>query len=325
MGRRTAPTDLRARWRAALVWLCACHAPAPVRESRPPAAATSSEVTCGGCHRQHFEQWAVSWHRRSFTDADFQSSFAVDRHELCVSCHAPGKARFGELGANEGVRCVDCHDVAAGHGQRASARATTRPCAGCHDFPVPGTEIALQTTEREHGESPYAQVACVSCHAPQRSGVRDHRMAGPRSAEDLRGLIELSAARLGADRVEVHVRPVGIGHRFPTGDLFRRVRVDLVAEDAAGRMVGHLERSFRRDWDRHTRSLLTTRKQAAEQDTRLTAAGERLVVRTSAAAARVRVSMEYDRGRFGVGDELETFASIPFVDQLLPLGAASNP
>jgi len=91
----------------------------------------------------------------------------------------------------------------------------------------------MQLTVREHHASPRAAVACTTCHMPEVpavAGVRrhtSHRFAASRDAAMIR-----SAARIAVDRRGSKLRfsftPDRAGHAFPTGDLFRRLR--LVAE-----------------------------------------------------------------------------------------------
>jgi len=127
--------------------------------------------------------------------------------------------------------------------------------------------------------------------------------------------------RLPDDRVQVRIVPIGVGHLVPTGDVFRRLQLAVVAEDEAGRMVGYEERAFRRDWDEHADSLRQRRKERFDGDTRLGAAGATLEIACSAPPARVRVMLTYDRGSFGLGDELDSFESLVVVDEARALDA----
>lgn len=123
------------------------------------------------------------------------------------------------------------------------------------------------------------------------------------------------------DQVQVRVVPVGVGHLVPTGDVFRRLQLAAVVEDASGRMVGYEERSFRRDWDEHADSLRQRRPERFDGDTRLGAEGSTLEIACSGPPVRVRVMLTYDRGSFGRGDELGTFESIVVVDEIRELEA----
>ncbi len=279
--------------------LAACRAEAP----STPAA--SSAEACGSCHCAEYTEWAGSWHRRAFLDADFQSSYRVDRFQFCVDCHAPRSQR-------EGIGCVDCHDTPSAHGRNASAHATTRSCRGCHDFAVPGRpDVPLQSTWTEHEASPYAAVACTSCH-------RGHELAGARDAASVRRALRWRARRVAAAQVEIALETVGVGHRFPTGDLYRRLRAEVIVEDAGGTLVGYAERSFRRDWDEHHASLRFRRAESYADDTRIDVRSI-FTVESSAPAHHVRLVLTYDRGRFGAGEELQTFEEMAVVDELVPL------
>ncbi len=42
-----------------------------------------------GCHARDVAEWSASLHRVSFTDHDFQASFAIEPEDFCFRCHAP--------------------------------------------------------------------------------------------------------------------------------------------------------------------------------------------------------------------------------------------
>lgn len=115
------------------------------------------------------------------------------------------------------------------------------------------------------------------------------------------------------------IETVGVGHRFPTGDLYRRLRAEVIVEDAGGKLIGYGERSFRRDWDEHHASLRAGRPESAAGDTRLDASGSTFTVECSAPAHQVRLVLTYDRGRFGIGEDLQTFEEMSVADELVPL------
>jgi len=100
----------------------------------------------------------------------------------------------------------------------------------------------------EHARSEFAEVACAECHMASETGRRDHRFVASRDPELLRAAISVTARRSGVDRVLLRLAPVGVGHAFPTGDLFRRIELRVEARDAEGEMVAktirHLERHF---------------------------------------------------------------------------------
>lgn len=91
----------------------------------------------------------------------------------------------------------------------------------------------MQSTHSEFRASPYAGTGCADCHAPMvdnrepSSGPgqhRSHTFVASRDTALLRSAVSISAARDG-NRVNVHIQPLGLGHAFPTGDLFRRLSV----------------------------------------------------------------------------------------------------
>ena len=82
--------------------------------------------------------------------------------------------------------------------------------------------------------------------------------------------------------------------------------------------VGYAERSFRRDWDEHHASLRFRRAESYADDTRIDVRSI-FTVESSAPAHHVRLVLTYDRGRFGAGEELQTFEEMAVVDELVPL------
>lgn len=225
-------------------------APAP----RVPPVETVTRAppaeTCAGCHVREAEEWRGSMHRAAFTNDLFRASYANDRLAFCVGCHAPHVAsRDGDTfeaiatraGADRGIDCVDCHR--GGHGSNASIG--TSSCASCHEFFQPNAREALQSTMTEHARSEFAGVSCADCHMGGRGG-KDHRfLAGVRNVERMRAAITIAV-----DRTPGGVRVVlvtnGVGHAFPTGDLFRRLRLQIDALDDEGRIDDQTEILFGR-------------------------------------------------------------------------------
>jgi len=272
----------------------------------PDAPVPYPEV-CGTCHATIDAEWRASLHRAAFTDATFQRSLALEAREdrgFCVRCHAPS-AR-----ADDGVGCASCH--AAPHERGAPERAATASvaCAGCHEFTFDrGRSELVQKTVSEHAASSFAGVACAECHAPKRDGHTDHRfVAGHAPAWLARG-VRVSGERSGPAALTLAIR-VDAGHAFPTGDMFRRVRLLVFAETAEGRIVGDAERVFGRTWGGVPQGAHAGAR-TEESDTRIREAwSERFVFdEAPAPVARVRWSLLFERAVAVRGPHVELVSS----------------
>jgi hypothetical protein len=111
---------------------------------------------------------------------------------------------------------------------RSHAFTTASACASCHEFDsLRNPELAMQTTITEHAASPFADVTCQQCHMPD----GDHGFAASRDPDLLRSALVASASRPAPDRVEIELAPGRVGHAFPTGDPFRRLVVEIGADN----------------------------------------------------------------------------------------------
>lgn len=279
----------------------ACRGRSPRDAS--PAPARDDPAACATCHAREAEEWGASLHRASFTDADFQRSFALEPLDFCFRCHAPAAtSRDDHAGAARGVSCVTCHTD-----PHRAARA--RACADCHEFRFPEGPALMQSTAREHARSSYASTPCVDCHMRGEGGRVEHRMRTSRNVGLLRRAIRVRA-ELRGDALTVRLETAGVGHAMPTGDLFRRLRLTARGEDATGRALGGGERLLTRRFDRSGDVAVES------EDTRVLGAREEQMrgawVRD---AARVVVELRYERvaqagvARDGGVEEPPLFAS----------------
>jgi hypothetical protein len=105
-------------------------------------------------------------------------------------------------------------------------------CAGCHQFnfprpaPLGAGDEPMQDTLAEWRRSAAARDGrtCQACH------LDGHRFPGAHDAALLDRSIAVRVERRDAAHVLVTARATGAGHRVPTGDPFRRLRVELCAE-----------------------------------------------------------------------------------------------
>jgi hypothetical protein len=133
--------------------------------------------------------------------------------------------------------------------RREPSWASAGACAGCHEFDFPRRvdrpdPPPMQLTLTEHARSEHADTSCAECHMPADAGGRsDHRFFVSRNAELLRDALYADVRRE-PEAVVFTLAPVGVGHAFPTGDLFRRL--ELRVEAAGGREVAsrYLARHF---------------------------------------------------------------------------------
>jgi hypothetical protein len=118
--------------------------------------------------------------------------------------------------------------------------ATNEFCAECHQFnfpasreePVTYSKHRMQRTLDEWTASGNTK-SCQACHGAH----------APRGAHDVEALRKALDAQLRLERGEVQLRlePKGIAHNFPTGDPFRRLRVDLCADEPCTHVVASRE------------------------------------------------------------------------------------
>ncbi|MBN8222297.1 MAG: hypothetical protein J0L53_15350, partial [Spirochaetes bacterium] len=158
---------------------------------------------------------------------------------------------------DEGISCLVCH-ARAGKiltgAPPTKAEAHTyvirpefkdeRMCENCHEFNFPTAATAMhegekfrytaqpmQSTVEEYRASGYfGRVTCQGCHLF--SGTADsHSFPGGHALERLKRDLRIEIARSDPNHITVRLFAQGIGHAFPTGDLFRTLRVRLLGAD----------------------------------------------------------------------------------------------
>lgn len=263
---------------AALLLLDCANTPPPraVLMPRPGLARGPSMAErnreCVSCHADVAREWRGSPHQRADLNPAYRRALAREPLAMCRSCHAPeadpggaAPAALSELG----VGCVTCHlrgqavlaaPRSGGQAERAphalvrDARfGSPAACAACHEFPFPDAALRaepelMQSTLSEHQKSRYAKLACASCHMPASGGRRHHGFAR-RSERALREALVVRVTRPSPTRLALELESSGVGHAFPTGDLFRRleISVEAVGDDYASvaRSVRYLTRHYR--------------------------------------------------------------------------------
>ena len=231
---------------------------------------------CGSCHQDIAAEWRESLHHGAWTDPLFVEAYTLERQGFCRRCHAPESDPRNEPSAaakNEGIGCTTCHVLdgvvlgVRGQGRLGPHDTVARPwmagpdaCAGCHQFAFPGyshqTDPApMQDTLGEWRRSNKAGVPCQVCHmpyvrSPSGKNHRSHRFQVQGDPAMLARAVSASAVRESKRGIRIDLRSTGVGHAFPTGDLFRRLEVRVRLVDASGRILAEaapqrLERVYR--------------------------------------------------------------------------------
>lgn len=231
-------------------------------------AAMKSSADCAPCHKTVYDNWRESRHRVALTNELYHESHAREPSPWCINCHAPLRAVGSEkvpYRGDEGISCLVCHAregkiLTGGMPAKAEAHRYTvraefkdeRLCEGCHDFNFPTAASAMSegkdfhytaqpmqsTVEEYRASAYYGRVTCQGCHLF--SGTRDsHRFPGGHALDRLKNDLRLEIERVDAGHISVRLSAHGIGHAFPTGDLFRTVRVRLA--DTQSRHTSELE------------------------------------------------------------------------------------
>lgn len=223
---------------------------APVR-----IAGAAPAAECGECHPAALEAWSRSLHKASVTNPVFTAGFAAEPHLRCLVCHAPEERQVRDAArarrdltslpaaspAREGITCTTCH---LRDGEVLAARASADPahavrvepgfagaalCAECHEFEghaqTQGRTVLtgelLQTTFSEW-RAWGGKESCVDCHGA-------HEVKGAYDLDFLRGALGLEVGR-DAQGAFAELWAVNVGHRFPTGDVFRRLALSADGE-----------------------------------------------------------------------------------------------
>lgn len=275
--------------------LLGCSEPAPERPAQTPDAERLNR-SCVSCHVEIAGEWLRSEHHRS-ADTVFRAALRREPLRFCESCHAPeaptSHAAAGALG-QLGVACVTCHDprdeaarVPEAHlpaQHPAVARASgVAACKGCHEFEFPGPRQQrelFQATVTEQERSSYAGAGCSGCHMPRvvgrGSSHASHAFAASRSTQAQRDAVRLVAQRASATSLRLTLALRGVGHAYPTGDLFRRLAIRVEARAADFAVLSRRERFLARHFS-DTVTAPRTSERRVELDDRLWPGEARIV------------------------------------------------
>lgn len=235
-----------------------------------------SAAACGQCHRQIAEQWRSSQHANAWTDGLFQRAYQREPEAACRHCHAPlagsNPVPAGRAAA-DGIDCATCHvrgddiySVPKSDADAAQAHPVMRTrdlrqagfCAGCHEFGFLGfperkgqdrfeTAQLQQATLQEWQASAAAAkgLQCQACHMAKFADARGKLLASHDfSATTPAALQAALTVQVSLDRRPqnlgwaVQVGSKMVGHRLPTGDVFRRLQWCL--RSPSGKVVAAL-------------------------------------------------------------------------------------
>ena len=225
--------------------------------------AMQSSEDCAGCHATVYRNWQKSRHRVALTNELYKESHAREPSPWCVNCHAPLRLLGSEktpYRGEEGISCLACHarggEILTGalpvpakpalkgklaHSYRIDAQfKDERLCENCHEFNFPTaasamsegkdfhyTDQPMQSTVSEYRASAfYGKVTCQGCHL-FRDTADSHTFPGGHALERLKKDLRVEAVRESEGSLTLRIYAQGIGHAFPTGDLFRTLRVLL--------------------------------------------------------------------------------------------------
>jgi len=186
---------------------------------------------CGVCHERAYAQWSRTTHASAWVNPRFRAEFDPAPSQSCIDCHAD--ARILEGSPDEGVSCSSCHvPMTAATSAGMDWPAGVQMCARCHQFnfpePAPGQLARYDPAEPQQDTvSEWAQGAlqtCVSCH------MSGHEVLGLDDPAFVQRAVETSAIVQeieGVASATVTVEPAWVGHRVPTGDMFRTLRVQV--------------------------------------------------------------------------------------------------
>ncbi|MBI5178640.1 MAG: hypothetical protein HZA04_05220 [Nitrospinae bacterium] len=245
---------------------------------------------CAKCHVDIYRNWQNSLHALSYKNPIFQTAYMRaytqtkgEAAKYCLDCHAPTVAATKDFDAKaditkEGVTCDFCHSVtkvtvgadspfelqpgnikrgalnaprAEEHGVEYSKDfASSRLCAGCHDF-TNRNGVHVGNTYQEWRSSSFAQdgTECQNCHMPEvpgttadkggRDKMHDHSLS--HNTESMKDAVSVETK--GVNRmndellVDVMVHNWKAGHAIPTGTPARTLVLEVRTLDGSKRII----------------------------------------------------------------------------------------
>ncbi|WP_244244951.1 cytochrome c family protein [Leptospira koniambonensis] len=223
---------------------------------------SESSADCGTCHKKIYENWRGSRHSQAFTNPLYKQSHEKEPMSWCLNCHAPflqansdPKDPNQRLQSEDGVSCITCH-VRDGkilvnnlptqtenvhEYKQTELLASEEFCANCHQFNFPDKEsvtkqknfisysnLPMQNTVEEWKQSYWhGKKNCQSCHLLPNSS-KSHTFPGGHHIQKLRDSFSVFLEKSSESTYIVSLFAEDIGHSFPTGDLFRSLRLRVL-------------------------------------------------------------------------------------------------
>jgi hypothetical protein len=247
---------------AALVFLAlsgafACRAPEPHAQVVASNDIAHRNAACGDCHADIAREWSQSLHKHAHDDPSYVAALAREptARDFCERCHAP-EGRTKEA-FEIGVACTTCHPTTHSPPPTSTSTSTsTSTCSPCHEFTFPDRTSSpllsdrMQLTMTEHARSDFAATSCTACHMPRTAEKphASHVFAASRDRDVLSRALTVAARRTSARSIEIVLSPSGVGHAFPTGDLFRRLVVGIERTNAHGERIDFERRVIGREF-----------------------------------------------------------------------------
>jgi hypothetical protein len=224
----------------------------------------SDSKSCQTCHKTEYENWFNSRHKVAFTNELYTESHEREPRQWCVNCHAPLSDLSKETNPfqnrilkEEGISCNVCHvrnqkilisklpilkknQTEYSHDYEILPELSRSEfCASCHEFNFPTlaatksdknfqySHLPMQETFSEFKKSYLSKFGeCQTCHLRSNSS-ESHSFFGGHDASKLSTSIFINIERVSKNTIRVDLITQGIAHAFPTGDLFRTLRVQL--------------------------------------------------------------------------------------------------
>ncbi|TGL34377.1 cytochrome c554 and C-prime [Leptospira koniambonensis] len=218
-----------------------------------------SASDCKVCHKQVYENWSASRHKVAHTNSLYQHSFTIEPMQWCENCHAPLRNISSQTiyKREEGISCNVCHvrkgeiitkelpksDQLYHKYNVVEEFGTEKLCESCHQFnfptwaslsdqakPIQYSDLVMQGTKDEWSGSGFAKESdCIDCHLAPGS-KRSHNFRGGHGIENLKESLYVELKYVSSKTILVQVHSIGIGHAYPTGDLFRALRLKVFSD-----------------------------------------------------------------------------------------------
>jgi hypothetical protein len=223
--------------------------------------------SCKNCHTLIYNEWKHSLHHQAFSDKTFLIALQKEPKEWCVNCHAPLWDKEKELTShgsllqqpdktpflNEGVNCATCHlrnNKIISSKKNISSKGCILPleynqeigthklCESCHqfnflekDYPlISFSNTPTQNTIEEFKNSYWYKngYECQNCHFQDGK----HNQNFPHFQNSLKENLEFQIQTYVKPDIilKVKLRFEKIGHNFPTGDLFRQIKIEAFSK-----------------------------------------------------------------------------------------------